>query len=133
MPLYLMLGNMNVTARAELSEDANIISRAANRLGGEHGRFLTSYASLGRFDYVLIAEADGPVEAASLSLKLSNATGMSIETVPIISAEQLHDSGRGEPAGRPPSCGASGEEAAVPSPMAGQIMRSAYDQEFGQN
>lgn len=102
MAMYVMLGRMTQTTRERVGEDHRYISNAAREISGDDGRFIMSYASLGRFDYVLIAEATDDGAAAGMSLDLSNMTQMRIETIPVLRADLLETAGDRASAGQTP-------------------------------
>ena len=49
------------------------------------------YAALGRYDYIIITEAHDNNTVARMSIEISNATGLNIETMPVVPTG-LHDS-----------------------------------------
>ena len=113
MPLYLMLGNMGTQTRARVAHNPRHINEEADALSGPEDRFLTAYALMGRFDYVLVAEATDDNSAANMSLALSNATGLRLETSPILRADGL-SAAIAAAADQPPA-GTTGAEATVPT------------------
>ena len=92
MPLYMMMTKSSEKTRLMCAEDEQELVRKTHLAHKQYGsNFITMYASLGRYDYIIITEAHDNNTVARMSIKISNATGLSIETMPIVPTG-LHDS-----------------------------------------
>ena len=91
MPNYIMLANFTERGRRMGRSNPNLLTEAAARAESSSGRVLTEYAVLGRYDFVIIAEADDNQSAVRLSLELSSLAGVNIETLPALPIGVLSD------------------------------------------
>ena len=89
--VYIMLCNMTQTTRDRIANVPNLIEHTTSSVGDEQNRVLSHYATLGRYDLIVFAEAEAHVNAAQLSIALSTATGMNIETMPTMNMSSLED------------------------------------------
>lgn len=94
MSLYVMLSKMTGFTKRHVRSKPDFIADSARQVSGTDNRILTTYAVLGRYDLISIAEANDNESAAKLSLELSLITGLKIETVPALQVGQLHDKDR---------------------------------------
>jgi len=72
-------------------ENPNLLSDAANDAETPTSKVLTQYAVLGRYDFVIITEAQDNQSAARLSLDLGVRAGLNIETLPALPIGVLSD------------------------------------------
>ena len=91
MPLYFLMGNITENGQRRLRENPNLLVESVRDCDCEGAEILTQYAVLGRFDFVMLAEADDNDAVARLSLEMSYRVGMHIETLPAIALGQLTD------------------------------------------
>ncbi len=96
MPLYFLMGNITENGQRRLRDNPNLVVESVRDCDVEGAEILTQYAVLGRFDFVMLAEADDNDAVARLSLEMSHRVGMHIETLPAIALGQLSDPGDGE-------------------------------------
>ncbi len=89
--IYIMLCNMTQTTRDRMANVPNLIDYTTHNAGDNQNRVLSHYATLGRYDLIVFAEAESHVHAAQLSIALSNMTGMNIETLPTMNMSSLED------------------------------------------
>ena len=81
MPNYIMLAHYTERGRRMGRTNPNLLTEAAARVETPSGRILTQYAVLGRYDFVIIAEAADNQSALRLSLDLGGLAGINIETL----------------------------------------------------
>lgn len=72
-------------------ENPNLLGDAANDAETPNSKVLTQYAVLGRYDFVIITEAEDNQSAARLSLDLGVRAGLNIETLPALPIGILSD------------------------------------------
>ena len=86
-----------------MNSNRNLVVEAARKVSVAGAEVLGQYAVLGRYDYLMMIEADDNDAVARLSLELGVNTGMHIETLPGIPIGFLTDDGRDDPVSRPES------------------------------
>jgi len=91
MPLYFLMGNITENGQRRLRDNPDLVVEAARDCDSDGAEILTQYAVLGRFDFVMLAEAEDNDAVARLSLEMSHRVGMHIETLPAIALSQLAD------------------------------------------
>ena len=91
MPLYVMLANLTERGRAMAQENPNLLGEAATNLETMSSKVLTQYAVLGRYDFVIVAEATDNQSVVRLSLDLATEAGLNIETLPALPMGVLSD------------------------------------------
>ncbi len=103
MSLYFLLGTLTHDGRTKVHNNRNLVVEAARRISINGAEILGQYAVLGRYDYLMMIEADGNDAVARLSLEMGVSIGMHIETLPGIPIGFLTDGGRDDPVSRPES------------------------------
>ena len=96
MPLYFLMGNITENGQSRLRANPDLLVESVRDCASEGAEILTQYAVLGRFDFVMLAEAQDNDAVARLSLEMSYRVGMHIETLPAIALGQLSDQGEDE-------------------------------------
>lgn len=91
MPLYFLMGNITENGQRRLRDNPNLVVESVRDCDCEGAEVLTQYAVLGRFDFVMLADARDNDAVARLSLEMSHRVGMRIETLPAIALGQLSD------------------------------------------
>ena len=90
MKQYVMLATMNQKGKdiayADEREISRIISDTERRAGSRIERI---YVALGRFDYIIVMEAQDDNHAAKTSLQLGNRAGLDIETIPLLNLQPV--------------------------------------------
>lgn len=86
-----------------MNSNRNLVVEAARKVSVAGAEVLGQYAVLGRYDYLMMIEADDNDAVARLSLEMGVNTGMHIETLPGIPIGLLTDDGRDDPVSRPES------------------------------
>lgn len=100
MPLYFLMGNITENGQRRLRDNPDLVVESARDCDCDGAEILTQYAVLGRFDFVMLAEADDNDAVARLSLEMSHRVGMHIETLPAIALSQLADTDDGDDGGQ---------------------------------
>ena len=91
MPLYVMLANFTGRGRRMGQQNPNLLGESAAAVEAVSSKVLTQYAVLGRYDFVIITEAEDNQSAARLSLELGVLAGLNIETLPAMHIGALSD------------------------------------------
>ena len=84
MSLYFLLGSLTHDGQRMLHGNPNLITDRARELKVSGAEILGQYAVLGRYDFVMIVEADDNDAVARVSLELGMLTGLHLETLPAI-------------------------------------------------
>ena len=84
MSLYFLLGSLTHDGQRMLHGNPNLIADRTRDLKVPGAEFLGQYAVLGRYDFVMMVEADDNDAVARLSLELGMRTGLHLETLPAI-------------------------------------------------
>lgn len=103
MSLYFLLGTLTTEGRAKVHGNRDLVVEATRRVSIAGAEILGQYAVLGRYDYLMMIEADDNDAVARLSLDVGVRTGMHIETLPAIAIGFLADGDQDEPASMPES------------------------------
>lgn len=103
MSLYFLLGTLTTEGRAKLNGNRNMVVEAARKVSITGAEILGQYAVLGRYDYLMMIEADDNDAVARLSLEMGVGAGMHIETLPGIPIGFLSDDRRDNPVSSPES------------------------------
>ena len=96
MPLYFLMGNVTENGQRRLRANPDLLVESVRDCDCEGAEVLTQYAVLGRYDFVMLAEADDNDAVARLSLEMSYRVGMHIETLPAIALRQPTELGEDE-------------------------------------
>lgn len=91
MSLYIMLASFTGRGRRMGQDNPNLLSDAATGAETPTSKVLTQYAVLGRYDFVIITEAQDNQSAARLSMDLGVRAGLNIETLPALPIGILSD------------------------------------------
>ena len=97
MPLYFLLGNLTSAGQQLLHDDHDLVVHAARDIEIDGAEILGQYAVLGRYDFVMMVEADDNDAVARLSLELGVRTGLHTETLPAIAIGFLHENSSDDP------------------------------------
>ena len=103
MSLYFLLGTLDSTGRKLVHDDRDLLVTATQDIRIEGAEILGRYAVLGRYDFVMMVEADDNDAVARLSLELGVKIGLHIETLPAIAIGFLSDRVPEDPMDRPTS------------------------------
>ena len=100
MSLYFLLSSLTSTGQQLLHADHDLVVDAARDIEVEGAEILGQYAVLGKYDFVMMVEADDNDAVARLSLEMGVRTGLHIETLPAIAIGFLHQDHSDDPAWR---------------------------------
>ena len=84
MSLYFLLGSLTHDGQRMLHTNPNLIGDRTRNMTVPGAEILGQYAVLGRYDFVMMVEADDNDAVARLSLELGMRTGLHLETLPAI-------------------------------------------------
>lgn len=91
MSLYFLLGTLTSTGQKLLHENHDLVVDATRGIAVDGAEILGQYAVLGRYDYLMMVEADDNDAVARLSLEMGVRTGLHIETLPAIAIGFLNE------------------------------------------
>ena len=92
MPLYFLMGTTTERGQRRLKENPDLMVDSVRECDCEGAEVLGQYAVLGRYDFVMLAEAEDNDAVARLSLEISVRVGLHIETLPAIALRMRPDS-----------------------------------------
>lgn len=101
MSLYFLLGTLSSGGRRMNHDDPNLLVNCTRNVDIPGAEILGTYAVLGRYDYVLMVDAEDNEAVAKISLEIGVVTGLHIETLPAIAIGFLADRSSGDPLDRP--------------------------------
>ena len=91
MPLYFLLGTMTSTGQKLLHDNHDLVVEATRNIAVDGAEIMGQYAVLGRYDYLMMVEADDNGAVARLSLEMGVRAGLHMETLPAIAIGFLDD------------------------------------------
>ena len=91
MPLYFLLGTLTSAGQKLLHENHDLVVDSTRNITVDGAEIMGQYAVLGRYDYLMMVEADDNDAVARLSLELGVKTGLHVETLPAIAIGFLND------------------------------------------
>jgi uncharacterized protein with GYD domain len=101
MSLYFLLGTLTENGQRMLLRNPDMMIEAIRECDCAGAQILGQYAVLGKYDYVMIAEADDNEAVARLALEIGVRAGLHTETLPAMAIgvradEEPDDGGQGE-------------------------------------
>jgi len=84
-----------------LYDDPDLLVNCTRNINIPGAEILGTYAVLGRYDYVVMVDADDNEAVAKISLEMGVGTGLHIETLPAIAIGFLADTMSDDPLDRP--------------------------------
>ena len=87
--LYILLARLTGAGQQNLIDNPDLINDVAQQVNVPGANLLARYMVLGRYDFVIIAEADDTESAARLSLEFGARAGVHIETLQTVSVGLL--------------------------------------------
>lgn len=98
MPLYFLLGTLSETGQRMLQSNPDSMIECIRECNSADANILGQYAVLGKYDYVMMAEADDNEAVGRLALEIGVKAGLHTETLPAMAIGGLvdDDSGEGE-------------------------------------
>jgi len=100
MSMYFLLGTLTSTGQKMVHENHNLVVEATREVSVEGAEVLGQYAVLGRYDFVMLVEANDNDAVARLSLEIGVRTGLHVETLPAIAIGFLNERAGDDPAWR---------------------------------
>ena len=97
MALYFFLGTLTSAGQKLVHENHNLVVEATSAIQVDGASILGQYAVLGRYDYLMLVEADDNDAVARLSLEMGVRTGLHVETLPAMATGVLRDRSGGDP------------------------------------
>lgn len=91
MSMYFLLGTLTNDGQRKLHQNRDLVVQVSRSLHIHGAEILGQYGVLGRYDFVMMVEADDNDAVASLSLELGIQTGLHLETLPAIALGNLGD------------------------------------------
>jgi uncharacterized protein with GYD domain len=91
MSLYFLLGTLTASGQQMVRSNPDLLVEATRDSGVTGAKILGQYAVLGRYDFVMMADADDHDAVARLSLEIGVHTGLHIETLPAIAVGFLSE------------------------------------------
>jgi uncharacterized protein with GYD domain len=82
MALYFLLGTLNESGQKMLLHDSEQMIEIIRDCHCEGAQILSQYAVLGKYDYVMMAEADDNEAMGRLALEIGVKAGLNTETLP---------------------------------------------------
>ena len=84
MTLYFLLGSLTEEGQKMLNNNPNLMVDAVMSSNCDSAEIMGQYAVLGKYDFVMMAEAADNEAVARLSLKIGVRAGLHIETLPAL-------------------------------------------------
>ena len=100
MSLYFLLGTLTPAGQQMVYENRDLVTDASRDIDVEGAEILGQYAVLGKYDYLMLVEADDNDAVARLSLEIGVRVGLHIETLPAIAVGFLSEGLADDPAWR---------------------------------
>ncbi len=100
MSLYFLLGTLTSDGQQMVHGNRDQFMATTRSIEVPGAEILGQYAVLGRYDFVMMVEADDNDAVARLSLELGVRTGLHIETLPAIAIGFLTEKSPEDPARR---------------------------------
>ena len=116
MSLYFLLGSLTHDGQRMLHGNPNLIADRSRDLNIPGAEILGQYAVLGRYDFVMMVEADDNDAVARLSLELGMRTGLHLETLPAIPIGFMGEGPPPDPSDQAESVGLTPDFAAEDGP-----------------
>jgi uncharacterized protein with GYD domain len=82
MALYFLLGTLNETGQKRLLHNSEQMIDTIRDCHCQGAQILSQYAVLGKYDFVIMAEADDNEVVGRLALEIGIKAGLHIETLP---------------------------------------------------
>jgi uncharacterized protein with GYD domain len=99
MSLYFLLGTLTANGQQKVHDNLDLFMESTLSMHVEGAEILGQYAVLGRYDFLMMVEADDNDAVARLSLELGVSIGLHIETLSAIAIGFLTEGTRDDPVG----------------------------------
>ena len=100
MSLYFLLGTLTSNGQQLVHENPDLVVEAAREIRVDGAEILGQYAVLGKYDFVMMVEADDNDAVARISLEIGVKAGLHVETLPAIAIGFLSERLPDDPAQR---------------------------------
>ena len=100
MSLYFLLGTLTSAGQKMVHENHDLVIDATRDIKIEGAEVLGQYAVLGKYDFVMMVEANDNDAVARLSLEIGVRTGLHVETLPAIAIGFLNENLTDDPSWR---------------------------------
>jgi uncharacterized protein with GYD domain len=101
MPLYFLLGTLSSEGQRLVYEDPDLLLKVTSSIQVDGAEVLGRYAVLGRYDFVMMVDAEDNEAVARLSVEIGVKTGLHIETLPAIAVGFLSERDNDVPSSMP--------------------------------
>ena len=91
MPLYFLVGTLTEQGQRMVQRNPDLPVEAVRELQADGAQVLSQYAVLGRYDFVMLVQAEDNQAVARLSLEVGVRVGMHIETLPALTVGVLSE------------------------------------------
>ena len=91
MALNIFLGSLTSAGQKLVHENHNLVVEATSTIQVDGANILGQYAVLGRYDYLMLVEADDNDAVDRLTLEMGVSTCLHVETLPAIATGFLKD------------------------------------------
>lgn len=91
MALYFLLGTLTHEGQRLLHQNPDLAVQTAREVQVNGAEILGQYAVLGRYDFVMMVQAEGNDAVARMSQEIGRRTGLHIETLTAIAVGFLAD------------------------------------------
>ena len=115
MPLYFLLCTLTEQGQNKMHDNPDVIADGVKECEDDDAEILGQYAVLGRYDFVMLAEAEDNEAVARISVDLGVRIGMHIETLPAIAIGVLHEDDDDDPDEQREGTAVSPEEWRLPN------------------
>lgn len=91
MPFYFLLGTLTESGQRMLLRNSDLVVDAIREVECDGAQILGQYAVLGKYDYVMLVEADDNEAVGRLALEIGVKVGLHTETLPAMAIGVLAD------------------------------------------
>lgn len=96
MPLYFLLGTLSENGQRMLQRNPDSMIECIRECNSADANILGQYAVLGKYDYVMMAEANDNEAVGRLALEIGVKAGLHTETLPAMAIGGLVDDDSGD-------------------------------------
>lgn len=100
MALYFLLGTLTNDGQRMLHSNPDLVLETSRNIRVDGAEILGHYAVLGRYDFVMMVQAEDNDAVARMSLELGMGIGLHVETLPAIAVGFLSDPHPPDPDGQ---------------------------------
>jgi uncharacterized protein with GYD domain len=90
LPLYIRLVRLTEQGKKDMGKTPGKLGDEAGKILEEHGaRRLHTWATMGRYDFIVVIEAPDDKTAMQTSVKIGALGGAHVETLPAVPSDEL--------------------------------------------